>query len=120
MPVGRKIEDEREAVRCLRAAERRGLSAGDWARAHGVDGRSLHAWQMNLARRGTSAPPRRLKTRSKATLTAHALVELVPAATVVAPGLGRYALVVGAARVEFGDDVSVATLRRVLEALRSC
>jgi hypothetical protein len=29
-------------------------------------------------------------------------------------------LVVGAARVEFGDDVSVATLRRVFEALRSC
>jgi hypothetical protein len=120
LPVRRKIEDEREAVRCLRAAERRGLSAGDWARAHGVDGRSLHAWQMNLARRGTSALPRRRKTRAKATAAAHALVALVPAATVVAPGLGRYALVVGGARVEFGDDVSVATLRRVLEALRSC
>lgn len=120
MPVGRKIEDEREAVRCLRAAERRGLSAGDWARAHGVDGRSLHAWQVNLARRGTSAPPRRRKTRSKATAAGHALVELVPTTTVVAPGLGRYALVVGGARVEFGDDFSVATLRRVLEALRSC
>jgi hypothetical protein len=51
---------------------------------------------------------------------AHALVELVPAATVVAPGPGRYVLVVGGARVEFGDDFSVATLRRVLEALRSC
>ena len=33
LPVGRKIEDEREAVRCLRAAERAGLSAGEWARA---------------------------------------------------------------------------------------
>ena len=33
---------------------------------------------------------------------------------------GRYAVVVGSARVEFGDDVSVATLRRVLEVLRSC
>jgi hypothetical protein len=75
---------------------------------------------MNLARRGTSAPPRRRKTRSKATAATHALVELVPAATVAAPGLGRYALVVGGARVEFGDDFSVATLRRVLEALRSC
>lgn len=120
MLVGRKIEDEREAVRCLRAAERKGLSAGDWARAHGVDGRSLHAWKMNLARRGTSAPQGRRKTRSKATAATHALVELVPAATVVVPGLGRYALVVGGARVEFGDDFSVATLRRVLEALRSC
>jgi hypothetical protein len=27
---------------------------------------------------------------------------------------------IGGARLEFGDDVSVATLRRVLEALRSC
>jgi hypothetical protein len=29
-------------------------------------------------------------------------------------------LEVAGARVEFGDDVSVATLVRVLEALRSC
>lgn len=117
MSVGRKIEDEREAVRCLRAAQRQGVSAGDWARAHGVDGRSLHAWQMNLARRG--APGRRSKPRSKPARAAHALVELVPIAT-AAQGAGRYALVVGGARVEFGEDASVATLRRVLEALRSC
>lgn len=119
MSIGRKIEDEREAVRCLRAAERRGLSAGEWAKAHGVDGRSLHAWQMNLARRGTSAPPRRRKTGRKAP-PAHPLVELVPAPTPIAHGAGRYVLAVGGARVEFDDGVSVATLRRVLEVLRSC
>ena len=118
MLVGRKIEDEAEAVRCLRAAERKGMSVGDWARAHGVDGRSLHAWQMNIARRGTTAPVRRRKTVPKANSTAHALVELVPAATSAGAGPGHYAVVVGSARVEFGDDVSVATLRRVLEALR--
>ena len=117
MAVRRKIEDERDAVRCLRAAERRGLSVRVWARAHGVDGRSLHAWQMNLARRGT-APVKRRKWAPGA--AAHALVELVPTTTPTAAGPGRYALVVGGARVEFGDDVSVATLRRVLEALRSC
>ena len=120
MSFGRKIEDEREAVRCLRAAERQGVSAGDWARTHGVDGRSLHAWQMNLARRGTKWPTKRRKASSKVTPAAHALVELVPAATPSAKGVGGYALVVGGARVEFGDDVSVATLRRVLEVLRSC
>ena len=120
MSIGRKIEDEREAVRCLRAAERRGLSAGDWARAHGVDGRSLHAWQMNLARRGSSAPAVRRKPKAKMKRSARALVELVPTVARIGPGLGRYALVVGGARVEFGDDVSVATLQRVLEALRSC
>ena len=118
MPIGRKIEDEREAVRCLRAAERAGLSAGKWARAHGVDGRSLHAWQMNIARRGALVGQR--KSRPKLNRAPHALVELVPFAAPAAHGSGRYALVLGAARVEFGDDVSVATLRRVLEALRSC
>lgn len=119
MSIGRKIEDEREAARCLRAAERRGLSAGDWARAHGVDGRSLHAWQMNLARRGTTWPAKRRKA-SKPKPAARTLVELVPAVTSATQSAGRYALVVAGARVEFGDDASVATLRRVLEALRSC
>ena len=116
MAVGRKIEDEREALWCLRAAERGGLSAGEWARAHGIDGRSLRAWQMNIGRRGV--PVRRRKRRRKPGPARHALIELVPAAQET--GAGRYILEVGGARVEFGDDVSVATLRRVLEALRSC
>jgi hypothetical protein len=120
LAVGRKIEDEREAVRCLRAAERAGLSAGEWGRLHGVDGRSLHAWKINLERRET--PARRRKRRPKLVRAAHALVELVPAAAPAARGVagGRYVLEVGGARVEFGEDVSVVTLRRVLEALQSC
>lgn len=118
MSVGRKIESEREAVRCLRAAERKGVSAGEWARAHGVDGRSLRAWQMNLARRGTTVGRR--KAQRKPERTTHALVELLPSPAPAARGTGRYVLDVGRARVEFGDDASVATLRRVLEALRSC
>jgi len=118
--VKRKIEDEREAARCLRAAEEKGVSAVEWARAHGIDGRSLRAWQINIARRGTTSPRKRRKALSRATPAVHALVELVPGVTSAAPGPGRYALVVGSARVEFGDDVSVATLRRVLEVLRSC
>ncbi|HEY4157444.1 MAG TPA: hypothetical protein VGM29_05075 [Polyangiaceae bacterium] len=89
---------------------------------HGVDGRSLHAWQMNIARRGTKWPVQRRERRPKAAQTAHALVELVPAAPAAPAAVepGRYALVVGSARVEFGDDVSVTTLRRVLEAMRPC
>ena len=116
--VGRKIEDELEARRCLLAASRGGLSAGAWARAHGIDGRSLHAWQMNIERRGTSTPSRR---RRKATAP-RALVELVPTVTAGSSdaGGGRYVLEIAGARVEFGDDASVATLRRVVEALRSC
>lgn len=119
MAVGRKIEDESEAQRYLLAARRSGLSAGEWARAHGVDGRSLHAWQMNLERRAEGPRPRRRKPTP--TRTAHALVELVPATPSIAPaGRARYLLEVAGARIEFGDDVSVATLRRVLEAVRSC
>ncbi|MEN9580190.1 MAG: hypothetical protein RJA70_3199 [Pseudomonadota bacterium] len=55
MAAGRKIEDEREARRCLAAARRAGLGLGEWARARGIDGRSLHAWQLGLERRARGA-----------------------------------------------------------------
>jgi hypothetical protein len=116
LATGRKIEDESEARRCLLAAKRSGLSAGEWARGRGIDGRSLHAWQMNLERAGVPARTRRREPR--VTPAARELVELVPATR--GGGAGRYVLEVAGARVEFGDDASVATLRRVLEALRSC
>ena len=73
---------------------------------------------MNVDRRGTSAGPRQRKRKPA---KKRALVELVPIArSVNVVTAGRYVLEVAGARVEFGDDVSVATLRRVLEALRSC
>ncbi len=61
----RKIIDEHDARTCLEEAARSGMTAGQWSREHGVDGRSLHAWKLNLARRGGHAPLR--------------LVELLPA-----------------------------------------
>jgi len=76
----RKITDAREARRCLTAARKAGERVGDWARAHGIDGRSLNAWRMNLARRGpvgtprAARPPAALVVRPRA-----ALVELVQA-----------------------------------------
>jgi len=118
--AGRKVEDEREARRCLAAAKRAGLGAGEWARNRGIDGRSLHAWQLAFERRGqdSSARPRPKKRRVKAK---SALVELVAAGPSVPSGRqGQYVLEVGGARLEFGDGASVATLRRVLEALRPC
>jgi hypothetical protein len=119
LAVGRKIEDERDALRCLRKVGRAGLSVGEWARAHGIDGRSLHAWRIAIARRGVPARHRKSTARSKQAELA--LVELVPAAPIPEGDAARpYVLVVGVARVEFGDDVSAATLRRVFEALRSC
>lgn len=119
MSVRKKIEDESEARRCVVAAKREGLSLGEWARAHGVDGRSLHAWHMNLERGGGT--PRRRPRKRKESSTARALVELVAApSSIEMTGKGRYALEVGGVRLEFGDDASAATLRRVLEVLRSC
>ena len=44
----RKIVDARDARACVKAARTAGLSLGAWARRHGVDGRSLHAWSVNL------------------------------------------------------------------------
>jgi len=119
----RKITDETEARRCLRAARLAGLSAGEWARARGIDGRSLNAWRMNLA--GRAAPRTSAPRRSRPTPTrpaALALVELVlsPASAKEVGGGSRYVLEVAGARLEFDDHCSVATLRRVLEALRSC
>ena len=110
MAAGRKISDETEARRCLAAAKREGLSPGAWARARGIDGRSLRAWSLNLGRRGAGA----------GTATApRALVELVPLSPIVT-GRARYVLEVADARVEFGDDASATTLRRIIEALRPC
>jgi hypothetical protein len=48
-----------------------GLTAGEWAREHGIDGRSLNAWRMNLARRTPVKHRADLEPR---------LVELVPIA----------------------------------------
>jgi hypothetical protein len=53
--MGRKIRDETEAMACLAAVARSSLSRREWARAHGIDGRSLNSWRLNLERRGRSA-----------------------------------------------------------------
>jgi hypothetical protein len=79
-----------------------------WARRHGVDGRSLHAWHRNLSRR--AAAPSRTEPR---------LVELVrtsppPRST------RRYLVHFGEGSVEVGDDFDDETLRRLLEVVRAC
>lgn len=104
----RKIEDERDARACLKAAKAARLSAGEWARQHGVDGRSLNAWRMNLSRRGVkrSAPstPR--------------LVELVPASL---PRVeARYVVRLAGAEIEVTDTFHEESLVRLVRALRSC
>jgi hypothetical protein len=112
----RKIESESEARRYLAAVKTSGLPLKEWARARGIDGRSLHAWKMNLDRWSSAKTPRRARiatTRS----SRPQLVELV--ASSGASG-SRYALRIGSASVEFGDDFEAATLRRVIDLLRTC
>jgi hypothetical protein len=122
----RKIENELEARRCLLAIEGEGGDIRTWARAHGVDGRSLHAWRVNFARWGKGDPARRRRRRGSArTATSTGLVELVPATVdqrVLPPSSSacRYVLEVRGTRVEFGDDFSEPTLRRVVGILRTC
>ena len=104
MAHGREVHDEVEARRCLLAAKRADR-AGEWARAHGIDGRSLHAWLVNLERGGAFAP-RRLERSSQ---SSHALGERVPDGPRGVPG-ARYVLAVadagGVRRQRLGDDVA--------------
>lgn len=116
--------------------EAAGGTIKEWARANGVDSRSLNAWRMNLARRRSGKETEkkrrepaalrrasRLPSRGSAERETSAergtmLVELVPMPR-AAPA-ARYAVVLGEARVEVGDDFDPQTLKRLLEVLRSC
>ena len=80
---------------------------GPWARAHGIDGRSLNAWKVNLAKRGVR---RRAKTAR--------LIELVPSVARVSPS--RYVVHVGNVRLELGDDFNDQSVRRLVGLLRTC
>lgn len=85
----RRSRDGADARRCLEAVEASGMALGAWANAHGVDGRSLRAWGMNLARRAPRQPPPG---------RAAALVELVPQVAVdVRP---QYRILCGGMAVE--------------------
>jgi hypothetical protein len=102
--MGRKIRDRDDAVACLSAWQASGLPLSAWSQSNGVDGRSLHCWQVNL-RRG-----RRSKTTA-------AVVELVPRRD--AP-LARYVVRVDDVEVEVGDDFREDTLERLLRVLVAC
>jgi hypothetical protein len=119
----RKIADEHEARRCLAAARRTGEAVGAWARANGIDGRSLNAWRVNLARRGTSGTStrRRATARSAAAMVVQPRAALVELVSTSPPGAtARYVVCVGVLRVEVGDDFDAKALRRIIEVLRAC
>jgi hypothetical protein len=102
--IGRKVRDAAEAAELLDAAEASQMERADWARANGINPRSLNAWRLNLRR--DRQEPRSLR-----------LVELV-----AATGTSRNPLVVrcGPFAVEVGADVDEDLLRRVLTTVAAC
>jgi len=105
----RKIEDEREARRCLKAAKAAGLSVAAWAREHGIDGRSLNALRINVSRS---------RSTDRLAVVAPRLIELVPTTTTRTEA--RYVVRVGDIAIELSDDFRDASLVRLVRALRSC
>jgi hypothetical protein len=89
------------------------MSRTEWARAHGIDGRSLRAWSMNLAARASG----QRRGRARRSTSAVRMVELVPPSTAV---VARWTIRCGAYALEVSDAVDDATLRQVLRALREC
>lgn len=107
--AGRKIRDEDDARACLEAAARAGVSRRNWARAHGVDGRSLHCWYLSLrGPNGRLKPPVPVR-----------MVELVP--EVQSEGGGCSFLVrTGDIEIELDADFDEAALGRLLRVVRAC
>ena len=98
----RKIRDEAEARRCLAEAAASGRPRAEWARAHGVDARSLNAWRLNLGRPDRQPPLR--------------LVELV--ATQPAPeAAAAYRIRCGVFEVDASLDFDEASLGRLLRVV---
>jgi hypothetical protein len=113
-----KIADEQDARACLDRVRGAGQSLGAWARANGADGRSLNIWRVNLERADS---PRGAGYSAAGDVPRLGLVGLVPRPERVDSGPGaRYVLEIEGTRLEFSDDASSATLRRVLEAVRAC
>jgi len=108
--AGRKIRDRADAESCLHAAAETGGPLRAWARAHGVDGRSLHAWRLNLGGR----PVRPGRAGAVPSLRLVELVPSVPAAS------ARYLVRVGGVEVEFGEGFQEDSLRRILAAVAGC
>lgn len=107
--AGRKIRDEQDARKCLAAARSSTGGLGAWARSHGIDGRSLNSWRVNLERRGIVRP----------SAVRPWFVELMPTAVPLS-GTARYRLCLNGVELEFSDDFSEASLRRLVGLLKSC
>lgn len=110
---GRRVRNEAEARACLDAAASSGLSLRDWARQRGFDGRSVHAWALNLGRRrevasqASAAPP----------VPNPRFVELFTTPVQPAP---VYLVHVGDLRIEVPANFDAEVLRRLVVAVAAC
>lgn len=106
--AGRRIDDEREARALLADLEEAGsIDLASFARARGIDGRSLNAWRLNLGRR---ARPQSADLR---------VVELV-ASSRPPPSAPTLTVRCGPFAVGVGPDVDDDLLARVLAVVASC
>lgn len=108
--AGRKVFNEQDARRCLAAVKSSRVDLGTWARAHGVDGRSLNLWRANLARRGA------VRVRA----AAPRLVEVVVAPTPGGAPRAPFVLRIGGVELEVGTSFDEGALRRLVGLLKSC
>ena len=108
--AGRKVFNEQDARRCLSAVKASGRELGVWAREHGVDGRSLNLWRLNLERRGVRRVPP----------AAPKLVELVVAPRPVVGPRTPFVLRIGGVEFEVCDHFDETSLRRLVGVLKSC
>ena len=106
--AGRKVFNEQDARRCLTAVKESRRELATWAYEHGVDGRSLNLWRMNLERRGA------VRARS----VAPRLIELV--ADVPAVARAPFVLRVGGVELEVAVSFDEGALRRLVGLLKSC
>lgn len=113
--AGRKIRDEQDARRCIAAAKAEGVGQTEWARQHGIDGRSLFGWSNALAKRARKG--RGKPTRKKESLAVPRLVELV--AGTAHPG-GRYVIRYGPLSLEVDDHFDEGTVSRLLRVIEGC
>lgn len=102
--AGRKVRDRDEAKACLAAV----ATLARWARANGIDGRSLNLWCVNLdraVRRPQTTPPE---------------LRLVQLITEPAAPPSAYRIHAGPFVVEVGDGFDDDVLRRLLRVVVSC
>ena len=104
----RKIQDETEAREHIAKMRESGLTLTAWARSAGIDGRSLHAWNVNLSRRDSNASRKTTKVRKAREIK---LVELVPMSSVARST--RYIVQVGQLAIDVDAQFEETTLRHV-------